>query len=128
MEEIKNIVDDLGNDSLENSINLAGVAVVADSGDVVFQTSNWDLASLTNAVKQIINGDPLFIMNDVEFTIVETTSEGIIATNKLGMGHVLFVPFQGGVLLSYAMPQANPPKALAFLKTYAMRLNGKIKL
>jgi len=126
MDEIKKIIDELGNTSLENSIHIAGVAVVADSGNVVFQTSNWDLTSLTNAVLSLIKGDPSFIMNDVDFTIVEKTSEGIIATNNSGMGHVLFVPFQGGVLLSYAMPQADPPKALSFLKTFAMRLNGKV--
>jgi hypothetical protein len=126
MDEIKNIIDDLGNASLENSIHIAGVAVLSDSGDLVFQTSNWDLTSLKTAVVSLIKGDPSFNMNDAEFTIVETTSEGIIATNKLGMGHVIFKPFQGGVLLSYAMPQADPPKALAFLKSYATKLNGKI--
>ncbi|KKM90317.1 hypothetical protein LCGC14_1239790, partial [marine sediment metagenome] len=39
---------------------------------------------------------------------------------------VIFVPFQGGVLVSYAMPQADPPKALTFLKTYTNELNGKV--
>ncbi|MFX1313817.1 MAG: hypothetical protein ACFFHD_14595 [Promethearchaeota archaeon] len=126
MEDIKNIIDDLGIDSLENSMNLAGVAVVADSGDLIFQTSNWDLSDLQNAVLSIIKGDSSFLLNDVEFKIIEKSSEGIIATNINGMGHVLFLPFQGGVLLSYAMPQADPPKALTFLKKYAIKLNGKV--
>jgi len=74
----------------------------------------------------VIKGDRSFILSDGEFSVVETTIEGIIGTNESGMGHVIFVPFQGGVLISYAMPQADPPKALAFLKTFAMRLNGKV--
>ena len=102
MEEIKNIVDDLGIVSLETNIKIAAVAVVSDSGTLVYQTEN------------------------VKYAVVETTTEGIVGTNDSGMGHVIFAPFQGGVLVSYAMPQADPPKALSFLKSFAMRLNGKV--
>ncbi len=126
MDEIKKIIDDLGIAALESNTKIAGVAVVSDSGNIVFQTDNWDLTNQTNIILNVIKGDRSFILNDGKFSVVETTTEGIIGTNDRGMGHVIFAPFQGGVLVSYAMPQANPPKALAFLKSYAMRLNGKI--
>lgn len=126
MDEIKNIIDDLGIASLESNTKIAGVAVMSDSGNIVFQTDNWDLTNQTNIILNVIKGDRSFILSDGEFSVVETTTEGIIGTNDSGMGHVIFVPFQGGVLISYAMPQADPPKALAFLKTFAMRLNGKV--
>ncbi|MFX1303613.1 MAG: hypothetical protein ACFE9X_09670 [Promethearchaeota archaeon] len=126
MDEIKNIVDDLGIAALESNMKIAGVAVVSDSGNLIFQTENWDLTNYTNMILNVIKGDRSFVLNDAEFSVVETTTEGIIATNVSGMGHVIFVSFQGGVLVSYAMPQADPPKALSFLKNYAMRLNGKV--
>ena len=126
MDEIKKIIDELGITSLETNIKIAGVAVVSDSGNIVFQTDNWDLTNQTNIILNVIKGDRSFILNDGKFSVVETTTEGIIGTNDSGMGHVIFAPFQGGVLVSYAMPQADPPKALAFLKSYAMRLNGKV--
>jgi len=126
MDEIKDIIDDLGISALENNLKIAGFAVVSDSGNIVFQTKNWDLTNQTNIILNVIKGDRSFVLNDGEFSVVETTSEGIIGTNDSGMGHVIFVPFQGGVLVSYAMPQADPPKALAFLKSYAMRLNGRV--
>jgi len=126
MDEIKKIIDDLGIAALESNTKIAGVAVVSDSGNIVFQTDNWDLTNQTNIILNVIKGDRSFVLNEGEFSVVETTTEGIIGTNHSGMGHVIFAPFQGGVLVSYAMPQANPPKALAFLKSYAMRLNGKI--
>jgi len=126
MDEIKKIIDDLGIDALESNTKIAGVAVVSDSGNIVFQTDNWDLTNQTNVILNVIKGDRSFVLNDGEFSVVETTTEGIIGTNDSGMGHIIFVPFQGGVLVSYAMPQADPPKALAFLKTYAIRLNGKV--
>ena len=126
MDEIKKIIDELGIDALESNTKIAGVAVVSDSGNIVFQTDNWDLTNQTNIILNVIKGARSFVLNDGEFSVVETTTEGIIGTNDSGMGHVIFAPFQGGVLVSYAMPQADPPKALAFLKTFAMRLNGKV--
>ena len=74
----------------------------------------------------VIKGDSSFVLSNVEYSVVETTTEGIVGTNDSGMGHVIFAPFQGGVLVSYAMPRADPPKALSFLKTFATRLNGKV--
>ena len=126
MDEIKKIIDELGIISLETNIKIAGVAVVSDSGNIVFQTSNWDLTNQTNIILNVIKGDSSFVLNDLEFTVVETTTEGIVGTNDNGMGHIILTPFQGGVLVSYAMPQADPPKALSFLKNFAMRLNGKV--
>ena len=126
MDEIKKIIDELGIDALESNTKIAGVAVVSDSGNIVFQTDNWDLTNQTNIILNVIKGDRSFVLNDGEFSVVETTTEGIIGTNDSGMGHVIFAPFQGGVLVSYAMPQADPPKALVFLKTFAMKLNGKV--
>jgi len=126
MDEIKKLIDELGIDALESNTKIAGVAVVSDSGNIVFQTDNWDLTNQTNIILNVIKGARSFVLNDGEFSVVETTTEGIIGTNDSGMGHIIFAPFQGGVLVSYAMPQADPPKALAFLKNYAMRLNGKL--
>jgi len=126
MDEIKDIIDDLGISTLENNLKIAGFAVVSDSGNIVFQTKNWDLTNQTSIILNVIKGDRSFVLSDLEFSVVETTDEGIVGTNESGMGHVIFTPFQGGVLVSYALPQADPPKALSFLKTFAMRLNGKV--
>ena len=126
MDEIKKIIDELGIISLETNMKIAGFAVVSDSGKVVFQTDNWDLTNQTNMIMNVIKGDRSFVLNDVEFSVVETTTEGIVGTADSGMGHVIFTPFQGGVLVSFAMPRADPLKTLSFLKTFVMRLNGKV--
>jgi len=126
MDEIKNIINDLAINALETSIKIAAVAVVSDSGNLVIQTENWDLNNQTNIILNVIKGERSFVLSNVKYSVVENTTEGIIGTNDSGMGHIIIVPFQGGVLVSYAMPQANPPKALLFLKNFAMRLNGKL--
>ena len=126
MDEIKKIVDEIGIAALEANTKIAGIAVVSDSGNLVLQTENWDLTNQTDFIFNVIKGDSSFVFNNVEFSVVENTTEGFIGTNDKGMGHVIFSPFQGGVLVAYAMPQADPTKALSFLKTFTMRLNGKI--
>lgn len=125
MDEIKNIIDDLGIAAFEASMQIAGFAVVSDSGNVIYQTDNWDLTNQTHIISNLINGDSSFVLNDGKFTVVETTTDGIVGTSDSGMGHVLFVPFQGGVLVSYAMPGADPLKLISYLKPFAMKLNGK---
>ena len=126
MDEIKEIVEELGIAALEDNMKIAGVAVVSDSGNLVFQTSNWDLSNQTNVVLNVMKGKRSFVINNFEFMVVETSTEGIIGTSNSGMGYVIFAPFQGGVLVAYAMPQADPSKVLAFLKTFAIKLNGKV--
>ncbi|MFX1463940.1 MAG: hypothetical protein ACFFBF_12990 [Promethearchaeota archaeon] len=126
MDEIKNIIDELGIAALETNVKIAAVAVVSDSGKLVFQTENWDLTNQTKTILNVIKGEKSFVLSNVEYSVDETTTEGIVGTSANGMGHILFAPFQGGLLLSYAMPQADTPKALTFLKSFSMRLNGKV--
>lgn len=126
MDEIKNIIDELGIASLENNIKIAGVAIVTDSGDLIFQTSNWDITNQTKIILDVIRGASSFILSDLNYTVTRSATEGFIGTNDSGMGYILFAPFQGGVCVAYALPQADTPKALSFLKSYAIKLNGKV--
>jgi len=57
MEEIKKIIEDLGIEAFESSMNIAGLAVMSDSGKLIFQTENWDLAEETKNIMAVINGD-----------------------------------------------------------------------
>ncbi|MFX1364904.1 MAG: hypothetical protein ACFFCE_07660 [Promethearchaeota archaeon] len=126
MDDIKNIIAELGISSLENNIKIAGVAVVSDSGKLIFQTSNWDISNQTNIILNVIKGDTSFVLSDLKYSVIGSTTEGFIGTSASGMGYILFAPFEGGMLVAYAMPQADPSKALQFLKNYGIQLNGKI--
>jgi hypothetical protein len=126
MDEVKNIIDDLGIAAFEASMQIAGFAVISDGGEVVYQTSNWDLTNETHIISNLVEGASSFVLSGGNFSVVDKTADGIVATSDSGMGHVLFVPFQGGVLVSYAMPGADPTKIISFLKPVAMNLTGKV--
>ncbi|MFX1234187.1 MAG: hypothetical protein ACFFBY_06450 [Promethearchaeota archaeon] len=126
MVEIKSIIDDLGIAAFEANIKIAALAVMSNNGTLVYQTSNWDLINQTDVILNVMRGELSFILNDVKYSVIEVTTEGIIGTNDNGLGHVILVPFQGGLLVSYAMPQADPHNAMSFLRRYTMKLNGKL--
>ncbi|MFX1427753.1 MAG: hypothetical protein ACFFBE_14970 [Promethearchaeota archaeon] len=127
MNEIKDIIDDLAIAALEANTKIASVAVVSDSGELIYQTENWDLSSSTDSILKILKGDRSILLNGIKFLVSDANAEGIIGTNEGGMGHIIFAPFQGGVLVSYVMPGADPHRALSILKKFALRLNGKVQ-
>ena len=73
-----------------------------------------------------MKGSKILEIDDQEYLLEGNSSEGIIGTNSKGMGYMILLPFQGGILVSYALPQAEPVKALAFLKRFTIKLNGQV--
>jgi hypothetical protein len=126
MTEIKGIIDDIGISALENNIKIAALAILSDSGKLIHQTENFDLKNQGSILLNAMKGKKTLTLNNIEFIIQGNPSEEIIGTSKAGMGYLIILPFQGGLLVSYALPQADPTKASAFLKSYTVRLDGKI--
>jgi hypothetical protein len=126
MSEIKGIIDDIGISALENNIKIAALAVISDSGKVIHQTENFDIRNQANILLSALKEKKSIKINDLEFILEGNSSEGLIGTNKDGMGYLIFVPFEGGVLVSYALPRAEPTKALSFLKIYTIKLDGNV--
>ncbi len=126
MDDIKKIVDELGITAFESNIKIASIAVVSDSGELIYQTDNWDLEKHTNIILNVINGDNSFVLNNMEFSVVESNIKGKIATTHNNMGHILFALFQGGVLVSYMLPKGDTYPALSLLIKFAEKLNGKL--
>ena len=126
MNDLKSFIDNLGIEVFETGLNLAGLAIVSDSGDLIIQTENWNLKKDTNSILKVLNGERLLELSGGKYLVVDTSANGIITTSDSAMGFVLLVPFQGGVLVAYAMPQADTSKALEFLKNKGTQLDRKI--
>ncbi|TFF88233.1 MAG: hypothetical protein EU549_03420 [Promethearchaeota archaeon] len=126
MQEIKNIIDDLSIAALENSTHIAAFAVISNSSELIYQTKNFNLEGQTDIIFNVLNGDDSYIINNLEFNVIHRGPDGIIATNNAGMGYAIIVPFEGGILVSFAMPKADTNKTLAFIKEHIKKLDGKI--
>ena len=126
MSDIKEIIDDIGIAALENNIKIAALAIISNSGKIIHQTENFDLSTQVNILLSAMKGTKSIKINDQEYLLEGTPSEGIIGTNSKGMGYLILVPFQGGALVSYALPQTEPTKALSFLNNFTDKLNGQV--
>lgn len=120
--EVENIIDEL----LDNEQNVGGAAVISDSGNLIYQTENWDLSPEIGNILNVVKGGSSITLLGVKYMIVENTPERVIGTNVTGKGHIIIAPFQNGVLTTYILPQVGPRDALFNVQTFALKLNGKI--
>jgi len=125
MSELKRVIDEIGISALESNVKIAALAVVSNSGQLIYQTENFDLKNKVNTIMTAMKGGDSIKITDQEFILEGNPSEGLIGRNPSGMGYVILIPFQGGILVSYALPQADPNKVLKFLKDSSLRLDIK---
>lgn len=116
----ENLIDEL----IEVERNVGGAAVISNSGELISQTENWDLSSeIENILNVVESPKSSIILLDMKYMIVENTPERIIGTNLKGKGHLILVPFEKGVLVTYIIPQAGPRDALFNVQTFAQKIN-----
>ena len=124
VEKIKKIVGELSVAALEEDTKIAGVAVISESGKVVYQTENFDLTNQENIILNVLNGESSFRLSNYRYTVTEPFSEGIIAENDGGIGYIIIAPFQGGSLVAYSLSGSNTRKNLSFLKKFANKIEN----
>ena len=127
MNEIKKLIDDMGIYSFENSMKIAGLAVLSDSGEISYQTENWDLSGYQDIFFSAFKGINSIEYNNLEFLIERVSEDSIIGASTQGMGYIIGVSFKGGILLCYALPGGNSNNILAFLKTYTFQFQNLLK-
>lgn len=62
MVEINNLMEEIANASLEKSMKFALLALVSDTGKVVYQTKNWDLSDQTKIILDVVRGNKEFVL------------------------------------------------------------------
>ena len=125
MSEIKNLIDEMGIQSFEKNMKIAGFVVLSDSRDIVYHTENWDMFKYRDLLFDAIEGASSIEINNTEFLVTKASEDGFIATSSQGMGYIIIIPFRGGVLATYALSGANPDEILAFLKPHIIELQKK---
>ena len=125
MSIIKNLIDEMGIQSFEKNMKIAGFVVLSDSRDIVYHTENWDMFKYRDLLFDAIEGASSIEINNTEFLVTKASEDGFIATSSQGMGYIIIIPFRGGVLATYALSGANPDEILAFLKPHIIELQKK---
>ncbi|OLS13978.1 MAG: hypothetical protein RBG13Loki_2374 [Promethearchaeota archaeon CR_4] len=123
MVDINSLMEDIAIAAFENNTKIASLALVAETGNVVYQTKNWDLSHQTNIIFDVVKGIREFIFNNLKFSVTSTDPTRIVGVNEGGMGAVVILRYKEGFLLSYVMPGGSPESALNFLEHYINILN-----
>ena len=94
---------------MSSNPTITHAAVVTMSGQVLFQTKNWDV---TNEIKKLISDwqakAPFIIVNNIRYSILQCTPERLISTNVGKKGHLVGATTpEGHLLLTHTIPDGN---------------------
>ncbi len=127
MTDLISIMEDISISAIETNVKIASLALISKSGQVLYQTQNWDLSSQAKVILDVMKGAKKFVLNGLTLSVMSTDPARIVATNNMGMGSIVILPCQGGALVSYVMPGANPDSALNFLVPYVKKISEIVK-
>ncbi|MFW9949610.1 MAG: hypothetical protein ACFFKA_05740, partial [Candidatus Thorarchaeota archaeon] len=77
MDDFKNFVQDLGIDAFESNIKIAGVAIISNSGSLIFQTENWDIKSHIKTIIEVMRAPKSFVFNGINFLVTDINLPGL---------------------------------------------------
>ncbi len=126
MTNLISLMEDIANAAFETNVKIASLGLISKSGQILYQTKNWDLSTQTKVILDVVKGNKKMVLNSLPLTVTSTDPTRIVATNNMGMGSIVILPFQSGILVSYVMPGANPDAAIDFLVPYAKKI-GEIQ-
>lgn len=126
MTNLISLMEDIANAAFETNVKIASLGLISKSGQVLYQTQNWDLSTQTKVILDVVKGNKKMVLNSLPLTVTSTDPTRIVATNNMGMGSIVILPFQSGILVSYVMPGANPDAAIDFLVPYVKKI-GEIQ-
>ncbi len=101
-----------------------GVSVLDSSGQIVYQTENWNITAEAQTIMRLAEGTQAITISDVRYVVVENIPERIIATNVTGKGHLIVCPAGRGKIVCYINPAAGPRDALLNVMTYARKIGA----
>lgn len=106
-EDIANI-DYFVRDLINLNPTIMAISYMNDNGNIIYQTSNWDISPDTigvlNAWRQ---QSPSIVVQGVKYSVLQCTPERLVSTNILGQGHIVAASDKGRVLLVYITPDGG---------------------
>ncbi len=102
--------------------------VITTSGNVLWQSDNWDLAedaaALGSAVK---NNATSVVQNQVKYSTLRTTPDSLVARSVSGNGILVLAKIEGEkFVVAWADPNASPDGIYVDVDRAAKALKGKI--
>jgi hypothetical protein len=116
----------LANELMDKEENIYGIGIIDGSGNIVWQTENWDLTPDAAGFLDAWNNNKSSVnVQTIKYMIVENTPERLIGTNVTGKGHIIGVSAGNAKILCYINPVIGPREALQDIQLQALKI-GKL--
>jgi hypothetical protein len=95
---------------IQKDPSIIAAAVVKGNDNIIYSTDNWDISS---DIRQVVSSwnsmNAQFIMiSGVKYSILQCTSERLVATSIKGEGHILGAKDEDHKLIVYLEPDGEP--------------------
>lgn len=94
---------------ISSNDTITAVTIVNGAGNIIYQTSNWDI---TSDVISVLNAwrkqEPSIIVQGIKYSTLQCTQERLVATNIMGQGHIVCANFKDAVItIAYITPDGG---------------------
>ncbi|MHA1144596.1 MAG: hypothetical protein ACTSRW_07660 [Candidatus Helarchaeota archaeon] len=94
---------------MDKNNSVTAVTITNGQGEVIFQTSNWDITSdiilLLNSWRQQA---PSITVQGIKYSILQCTPERLVGTNVMGMGHIVATNNRDQqIMIAYVTPEGG---------------------
>ncbi len=102
--------------------------VITTSGNVLWQSDNWDLAEDATALGSAVkNNATSVVQNQVKYSTLRTTPDSLVARSVSGNGILVLAKIEGEkFVVAWADPNASPDGIYVDVDRAAKSLKGKI--
>lgn len=89
--------------------NVTAVAIISLEGQVMWQTSNWNVVDdAPNLIAAWRDKAPSILVQGIKYSTLSATDERLVATNISGMGHIIMATARyRALLMAYVTPQGD---------------------
>ncbi len=108
MSEDISTIDYIIRELINSNNTITAATLLTPEGNIVFQTSNWDISSdIIGVLNSWRQQSPSVIVQGIKYSTLQCTPERLVSTNILGQGHIVASSERNKILLAYVTPDGG---------------------
>jgi hypothetical protein len=102
--------------------------VITESGQVLWQSNNWDLTADANGlISAVKSRSPAITQNNIRYSTMRSTPDSFVARNVQGNGILIMAKIEGQKwVVAWSAPDAQPDGVYVDVDRAAKTLKGRI--
>ncbi len=112
---------------MQKDPSIIAAAVIQGRNNILYSTDNWDISSDIGKISSSWSGlnAPFIIISGVKYSVLQCTSERMVATSIKGEGHIIGAKDEEHKVLIYLEPDGEPMGATMDTSRAVSELSSK---